>query len=312
MSIRSILYLIALFAFHAEAQPTDSPIVPVESDRIENLFQYSPKLFSGGQPVGEKGFSALAELGVKTVISVDGARPDVENAEAQGMQYIHLPISYDGIPYQQALSIAKAIRNATGPVFIHCHHGRHRGPAAGAMALAMLGQWTPEKAIEAMKLSKTSPKYAGLYQCVNDATPASEADFARLPDSFPRIAETPPMAELMARIQRTFDRLKFCRQTGWSTPDDHPDVVPAREALMLKEDFTEMLRMDADEMQDPVFAAMTEASMKASAELETALNALNEADDLNGVIQQADARFQQIQTTCISCHDLYRNAPLNK
>ena len=45
---------------------------------------------------------------MRTVISVDGARPDVVRAHSFGLRYVHLPIGYDGVPREQALRIARA------------------------------------------------------------------------------------------------------------------------------------------------------------------------------------------------------------
>jgi hypothetical protein len=68
----------------------------IELTGIENLFRLSAGLYSGGQPEGEAGFSDLKRLGIATIISVDGARPDVDRARSIGMRYVHLPFGYDG------------------------------------------------------------------------------------------------------------------------------------------------------------------------------------------------------------------------
>ena len=39
----------------------------------------------------------LADMGVKTILSVDGKTPDVEAAKKLGMRYVHVPIQYRGI-----------------------------------------------------------------------------------------------------------------------------------------------------------------------------------------------------------------------
>src|SRR5262245_9667583 len=73
----------------------------------ENSFRVSPRIYSGGEPRGAEAFAALKKLGVKTVISVDGAAPDVEAARKVGIRYVHLPIGYDGIPREQSVRIIK-------------------------------------------------------------------------------------------------------------------------------------------------------------------------------------------------------------
>jgi len=98
----------------------------IEAKGIENLFRLSPRLFSGGQPEGEKGFETLKRLSIRTVISVDGSQPDVETARRLGLRYVHLPVGYDGIPRDQTIKMVEAIRELPGPVFVHCHHGMQR------------------------------------------------------------------------------------------------------------------------------------------------------------------------------------------
>jgi len=60
------------------------------------------------------------------------------------MRYIHVPIAYSGLSREQEIRIASAISGAEGPLYLHCHHGKHRGPAAAATALVCLGEITPD------------------------------------------------------------------------------------------------------------------------------------------------------------------------
>src|SRR5262245_3191207 len=112
----------------------------VEAEGLPNLFRVTDKLLSGGAPDGDQGFASLQKMGVKTVISVDGARPDVERARKFGLRYVHLPIGYDGVPTEQGLKIARAVRDLPGLVFLHCHHGKHRSPAAAVVARLCLDE----------------------------------------------------------------------------------------------------------------------------------------------------------------------------
>src|SRR5436305_114465 len=113
-------------------KPDAPPVRPLDAPGLPHAFRVSDRLFSGGNPDGEAGFAALRALGVQTVISVDGARPDWETAGRHGLRYVHLPVGYDGIPRGRVLALAKAARDLPGPVYVHCHHGKHRGPAAVA------------------------------------------------------------------------------------------------------------------------------------------------------------------------------------
>lgn len=97
---------------------------------VENFLQFSADVYSGGEPVEETTFSALAAIGVRTVVSVDGAMPDVAAAERNGLRYVHIPMGYDGVQADVLGSLHAVLAEAKGRFYVHCHHGVHRGPAA--------------------------------------------------------------------------------------------------------------------------------------------------------------------------------------
>jgi len=113
-------------------QPDEHYPVKLNALHLPNAVHVHAKVISGGQPDGEAAFQELHRLGVKTVISVDGAAPDLELAKKYGLRYVHLPHGYDGIPEPRVQELAKAVRDLEGPIYIHCHHGKHRSPAAAA------------------------------------------------------------------------------------------------------------------------------------------------------------------------------------
>src|SRR5947209_1446199 len=86
----------------------DAEPARVEAPGLNNVYRLTDQLFSGSSPEGDEGFRSLRKLGVKTVLSVDGAKPDVARAHAYGLRYVHLPVGYDGISREQALRIARA------------------------------------------------------------------------------------------------------------------------------------------------------------------------------------------------------------
>ena len=92
---------------------------PSEDDypALQNLLQVSRRIFSGGEPNGDEAFASLARLGVRTVVSVDGVKPDVEATRKHGLRYVHIPIGYDGVEKKAGLSLARLVRDADGPFF---------------------------------------------------------------------------------------------------------------------------------------------------------------------------------------------------
>jgi protein tyrosine phosphatase (PTP) superfamily phosphohydrolase (DUF442 family) len=225
--------------------PTRSPSVAEEwprriaSPAIENLYQLGPGLFSGGEPRGEAAFAQLAALGVKTILSVDGAAPEVETARRHGLRYAHLPLGYQGYADAACARLARAMQTLPGPVFVHCHHGKHRGPAAAAiMAMTALG-WTSDRAEHWLRTAGTSTNYLGLYETVRRWRPPAPAALAQVPAEFPEVARTSDLTRAMVEVDRAWDHLKAIAAAGYRTPPEQPDLVPAREAARLAARLTE-------------------------------------------------------------------------
>jgi protein tyrosine phosphatase (PTP) superfamily phosphohydrolase (DUF442 family) len=107
----------------------------VADDNIEGLLELEDGIYTGAAPADAAAFAALAELGVNTVVCVDSVQPDVGLAAEYGLSYIHIPVDYDEINEHALLSIKRMIVERPDDVFyIHCHHGKHRGPAVAAIA----------------------------------------------------------------------------------------------------------------------------------------------------------------------------------
>jgi len=275
------------------------PSGPTEEDypHLHNLLQVTDRIYSGGEPKDDEAFAELAELGVKTVVSVDGAKPKVNLAEKHGLRYVHIPIGYDGVSRDAGKSLASLVKNAEGPFYIHCHHGRHRGPAAAAVACIADGDVDGEEALAILEKAGTSQGYAGLWRDVEEYTqPAADEELPKLVE----VAEVGSMAAAMAIIDRASDNLKLCEAALWQTPADHPDVAPAQEALLLKEGFHETTRKlsENNDYDEQVLTWIKEAEQTA-AKLEAALT--------EGDMSAANAAFSEVQTQCKQCHSAYRD-----
>lgn len=282
------------------AMPTVDAAAPAEFEGLHNVVAYDDDILSGSVPHGEVSFRTLAAMGVKTIISVDGAQPDVEAARAFGIRYVHLPITYSGIEDVRRLEIARAIRDLPGPIYFHCHHGKHRSAAAAGAALATLGRITNEEAAARMKVSGTAPSYAGLYQCVTLAAVATPAQIDSVSGDFPERHQTRGMVQSMVEIDHAFEHLKQIEAAGWQTPPDHPDLVPAAEAGLLANLLRHLpddpqVQGDSSEIIDWLRQAATEA-----AQLEAGI-----VEGLDAV--ELSARLKAIDASCNACHARYRD-----
>lgn len=273
---------------------------------LHNVIRVTEKLLSGSVPEGDAGFQSLQKLGVKTIISVDGARPDVERARQFGMRYVHLPIGYDGVPTAQGLKLAKAVRDLPGVIYIHCHHGKHRSPAASAyIKLCLDEKCTVQSAIELMKQAGTDPKYLGLYASAKEVQRPSREELNQADANYPEIANTDNMVQRMVEIDKRWEHLKLIRKAGWVTPKNHPDLDPPHEALLMWEHYVEMGRLPELQKKPHAFLTMLKQAQREAKELETALRQPPSAERSQSVSEA----FSASATSCTRCHSQYRDIP---
>jgi protein tyrosine phosphatase (PTP) superfamily phosphohydrolase (DUF442 family) len=286
-----------------EASPSYEPAADLAADEqresdpdgLQNFIKSTDRIYSGSEPHGEQGFESLEHLGVKTVISVDGAKPNVELANKHGIRYVHIPIGYDGVPNEAGDMLARSVKEVEGPLYIHCHHGKHRGPAAAAIASIASGAANAKDALQFLQRAGTSKGYAGLWRDVGNYTPPP--DNARLPELV-EVAEVGSFVAAMAQIDRSFDNLKLCRDANWRTPSDHPDLVQEQEALLLQEGLHEASRNLDDDFDDRFKSWLSEAEVGA-------LVLLTILKDKGA--EGADGQFESLEQSCKQCHVEYRD-----
>lgn len=290
----------------AGRRPILSP-EPIQTGGLHNVYRLTERLYSGSGPEGDADFAALQKLGIKTVISVDGARPDVGRARKHGLRYVHLPIGYDGIPEQQALRIARAVRDLPGPVYLHCHHGKHRGPAAAAVARLCLDEGCGiEDALAWLRKAGTDPRYTGLYAALNLRRP-THAELDRVPGDFPETAEVADLAELMVAVDDRWEHLKQVRAAGWKAPPGHPDIDPAHEALQLAQHYRESTRLPTLKGRpEELRGWLADAAAGAQA-----LASFLEVGEQKGRVDAAavERLFREAGAACARCHAKYRDLP---
>lgn len=285
----------------SEKKPADGPAKPLELSGIHNAFLLGDKIYSGSCPEGEAGFRALAEKGVKTVISVDGARPDEKWVVKYGMRYVHIPTQYNGVTHEEAMKVARAVRDLPGPVFIHCHHGIHRGPTAAVIAAMATEDWTNEDALAAMKQAGTSPHYVGLWASAREFKKPTKEELDKVDATFPSAVPISSLAAAMVSIDERWEHIRDIRAAAWSTPKNSPDIDPPHEALMLREDFRELQRTPEAQKHPADFMQRLAAAEISAQKLEDALRGKEP--------EKAQAAFEEIGKNCKSCHAAYRDVP---
>jgi protein tyrosine phosphatase (PTP) superfamily phosphohydrolase (DUF442 family) len=305
----------------APSIPTLADDAPRDYPGIHNVVAFADGFYSGSVPEGDAGFDSLVALGVKTVISVDGAIPEVDKAKARGMRYVHLPIGYDGFDDARKGQLVRAVRDLAKPIYLHCHHGKHRSAGAAGTVGVSLGWITNDVAIARMKVSGTAEGYKGLWACTAKAAPMMAALIDAARADFPEVTKPDSMTAAMVTIDEVFDRLKIVEKNAWVVPKDHPDLAPAADAGKLG-DLYRLLDGDthlaalADDAARTDFRALLAAGSERADALETMLAAgapkstgVDESDEAAIVEhrKKLSAAMKRVTANCKDCHVKYRD-----
>lgn len=256
---------------------------------VEGFRQVSPRIYCSGEPVGPDVFNQLASIGFKTIVSVDGKQPDQQAAEKAGLRYVHLPIGYDSVPKPVQAALKQLLETTQGPILIHCHHGKHRGPAAAAIAGMLEKSLSKEQAHALMKQAGTGAEYQGLWRdvenfmpLVGDVTPAPLSSSAKIS----------PFVREMTRIDDTFEKLE-------AISPDSPDAKRLKElAVLLEEGFREAMRNTEKNHSVDMIDHLKKSLIKSQQLSSSALHFSS---------AELRAYLKNIKQDCRDCHKSYRN-----
>ncbi len=279
--------------------PIDTVAKSLKIPGIHNAFRVTENIYSGSHPEGDAGFAALQKIGVKTIVSVDGGKPDVETARKYGLKYVHLPFGYDGVPTNRVAELAKVTAMFRGPYFVHCHHGLHRGPAAVAIICEASEGWTTNRAVAWMREAGTASDYPGLYRAAREFKLPTAAQLVAVKE-LPEVSRTSSLVETMVLIDEHFSWLKQSQKAGWKSPPGGADISPAHEAIMLWEQLREMSRMSDTAKRPEDYRVKLKGAERAAENLKTLCRKLSNDFAL-------DAALKTVSQSCAACHKKYRN-----
>lgn len=281
---------------------------PEDLPGLANLYHLSEAVVSGAEPDGQAAFEALQEMGVRTILSVDGKVPDAALAAAHGMRYVHVPIRYDGIEDEELIQIAKTFRELEPPFYVHCFHGKHRGPAAAAVGRIVLDGADRTRAVSEMRQwCGTSRKYRGLYATLAEHPLPDEATTEGYAWDFPAAREVDGLRGAMVTMTRHIDQLELAVLADFQFDPEHPDLAPLNDAKVLEELLEQCMDLEGSAPHSAGFQAGLAESRAAARHLVELLEERQGEGFRGEVLRQATEAFESLDRSCIECHKGYRN-----
>ncbi|MCH2136272.1 MAG: hypothetical protein MK101_06775 [Phycisphaerales bacterium] len=269
-------------------------VVATAAGSDPNLTRLDHDVWTGPASIG---VDTLHEAGVGTIVSVDALPPQQKGHPH--IRRVHIPIVYTGISAEQANALLVAWRDCPRPLFIHCHHGKHRGPAAAVHLLQRLGRVSAEEAVALLERCGTSKAYPGLWRAVSTASPVPDKVLQGLKATLVPHRQVRSMAQAMARLDRAWTRIRQAAGNGWKASQTHPDLAPDADAAAV----TDLLRAASTHVEvggsDPLLAEAFRQQVEAALSLEEAL--------AEGDLPQADHILLQMDAACGACHRAQRD-----
>ena len=284
-------------AILAEVPPSVKSLHPSNAPGLQNVFRLGDNLYSGSAPDDEAGFSSLARLGVKTVISVDAATPDLEMARQFGLRYVHLPISYSSIPRETIVKLVRTACELPGPIYLHCHHGHHRGPAAAVALWRCLDKSvTADQAHAALTTLGAGKRFTGLYASVKELVRPKAAELDADRSELLQVSTVRPLAKTMAEIDRMWDRATA----------DETDATAVSMQLTIAFDLAEHFRDAAglpDVTDDELRKGLNETADELDRFAETVKLAMR---DRSAPDHARTSAITRVSAKCNACHAQFR------
>jgi protein tyrosine phosphatase (PTP) superfamily phosphohydrolase (DUF442 family) len=305
--LRHFLFLAALLVFPqmASAQPPANakPLPPLPQGMlrqhltgVENFIRVSDRLYSGGEPTAE-GLQQLKTLGIETILSVDGLAPDVATAQQLGIQYVHIPLGYNGIEPEQIQAFVTFMSHTKGKIFVHCHHGKHRGPAAVAACLILSQEIDRAQALKFMQGAGTSKDYRGLWKSIEQLDPAQFK-----PQAATTLKQQPKdksAAQWMAELDRAWEIIQEQQTAGIEL--DSSQLLIVAEAL--RETSRVVSKSSSGTWGDAKATQQLIAELDHSRELTEQAMKLTE----KSAHEKARVLIKTLAQKCADCHAQYRN-----
>lgn len=115
----------------------------------------------------------------------------------------------------------------------------------------------------------------------------------------------PEVAEAMVAMELHFERLEQLAANDWKPLSHSPELKPGHEALLLREQFTELLRTETIQAESADYREQLRSGEQLAAQLEELLR--GEPKDPAG--KEASRGLGALKANCTACHRRFRDQP---
>jgi tyrosine-protein phosphatase SIW14 len=122
---------------------------PVINSRLDNWYRIDAKVYRSAQPDSE-GMKDAERFGIRNVLNLRNHHSDDDEIEGTTLKILRVKMEAGDLKDGQIVAALRAIRNAEGPILVHCWHGSDRTGAVIAMYRIIFLNWNKAAAIDEM------------------------------------------------------------------------------------------------------------------------------------------------------------------
>ena len=165
-SLAIFVLLIAVGCGQHKATPPladERPYVPqkLAVPHLPNAYQIHPKVFLVACPKAMRRFGNWPSWASRRLSASMVRSPMLLSPRNTGCGTSTCHTATTAYPLTARKNLPKAVRDLPGPIYIHCHHGKHRSPTAAAVACVAAGLIDPANAETILRTAGTSENYRG-------------------------------------------------------------------------------------------------------------------------------------------------------
>ncbi len=120
---------------------------PVPAQHLKNFYKLNDRVYRSAQPEAE-GMKEAAALGIREILNLRDYHDDKDEAAGAGLILHQVDLSAHNLNDQDLARALRSIRDAKGPILIHCQHGADRTGAVCALYRVVYDDWTMDAALE--------------------------------------------------------------------------------------------------------------------------------------------------------------------
>ncbi len=149
MKKKILLTILALWPLLAAAQFAPAEKIDLPGATLKNFYRVDDRVYRSEQPAKED-FPLLEELGIREVLNMRRLHSDEEKAAGTNLKLHRMKVNTGRMSIEQMVEALRMIRDARGPILIHCWHGSDRTGAVIAMYRIVFQGVPKEDAIREM------------------------------------------------------------------------------------------------------------------------------------------------------------------